>query len=170
MTHPNSPSLFICRHRLDGGARVAALPSRSASRGLVHVVKSECSHDAVMGGAKGVEGLKEAWRGIRLPVSRRSGETSESGATCIAPVRAMSRSTRCTFISKAGITSTMFKTVPDVSVRSFELMLPQGPYSALGANGNLCHFPGKLEMPTEFVAQDGAVLKQSTQIAVTACG
>ena len=43
-----------------------------------------------------------------------------------------------TFISKAGITSTTFRTVPDQPVTSFELDLPQGPDSALAANGNLC--------------------------------
>ena len=43
-----------------------------------------------------------------------------------------------TFISKAGITSTTFKTVPDQPFSTFELTLPEGPYSALAANGNLC--------------------------------
>ncbi len=43
-----------------------------------------------------------------------------------------------TFINKAGITSSTFKTVPDAPVGSFELTLPQGQYSALAANGNLC--------------------------------
>ncbi|MGH2903490.1 MAG: hypothetical protein ACRDK7_07905, partial [Solirubrobacteraceae bacterium] len=43
-----------------------------------------------------------------------------------------------TFISKAGVTSTTFKTVPDAPFETFELVLPQGPYSALAANGNLC--------------------------------
>ena len=43
-----------------------------------------------------------------------------------------------TFISKAGITSSTFKTVPDVPVGTFELTLPEGKYSALAANGNLC--------------------------------
>ncbi len=43
-----------------------------------------------------------------------------------------------TFISKQGITSSTFKTVPDVPVGTFELTLPQGQFSALTANGNLC--------------------------------
>jgi hypothetical protein len=99
---------------------------------------------------------------------------------------------------KNGVTSTTFKTVPDQPFSTFELTLPQGKYSALAANGNLCHLTktitvkkkvtvrvhgakktvtrkvkqtvaGSLIMPTEFVAQNGAVLKQSTKIGVTGC-
>ncbi len=73
-----------------------------------------------------------------------------------------------TFINKAGITSSTFKTVPDAPVGTFELTLPQGPYSALAANGNLCK--QKLSMPTEFTGQNGALIKTSTKIAVTGCG
>ncbi len=72
-----------------------------------------------------------------------------------------------TFISKAGITSSTFKTVPDAPVGSFELTLPEGPDSALAANGDLCN--SKLTMPTEFVGQNGAELHQTTAIAVTGC-
>jgi hypothetical protein len=72
-----------------------------------------------------------------------------------------------TFISKAGITSTTFKQVPDVPVGTFELTLPQGPNSALAANGDLCK--AKLVMPTAFIAQDGAVIHKSTPIAPTGC-
>src|ERR1700691_4585918 len=72
-----------------------------------------------------------------------------------------------TFISKQGITSSTVKTVPDVPVGSFELTLPEGPYSALAANGNLCK--AKLTMPTEFVGQNGALIKTTTKIATTGC-
>jgi hypothetical protein len=72
-----------------------------------------------------------------------------------------------TFISKTGITSSTFKTIPDVPVGTFELTLPQGQFSALAANRNLCKT--KLAMPTEFVGQNGVVLHQSTKIAVTNC-
>jgi hypothetical protein len=72
-----------------------------------------------------------------------------------------------TFISSKGITTSTFKATPDVPFTSFELVLPQGPYSALAANGNLCQ--GTLEMPTELLAQNGAVINQKTPITVTGC-
>ncbi len=72
-----------------------------------------------------------------------------------------------TFISKQGITSSTFHTVPDQPVSSFELTLPEGPYSALAANGNLC--AGRLRMPTEFIGQNGALVTQTTQITVGGC-
>jgi DNA-binding beta-propeller fold protein YncE len=71
-----------------------------------------------------------------------------------------------TFISK-GITSSTFHTIPDVPVGTFELTLPQGAYSALAANGNLC--ASSLKMPTLFNAQNGMVIKQSTPITVAGC-
>jgi hypothetical protein len=73
-----------------------------------------------------------------------------------------------TFINKAGITSSTFKQVPDVPVGTFELTLPQGKFSALAANGNLCTTK-KLAMPTSFVAQNGVVLNTSTPIVPTGC-
>ncbi len=103
-----------------------------------------------------------------------------------------------TYISPKGVTSTTFKTVPDAPFSSFELTLPEGSYSALAANGNLCKptttktvkqkvkvkvhghektvtrkvkesKPTTLVMPNEFVAQDGAVIKQDTTVGVTGC-
>ncbi len=102
-----------------------------------------------------------------------------------------------THISPQGVTSTTFKTIPDEPVGSFQITIPQGQYSALTANANLCHTTrtatvnrrvtirvhshrrrvtrrvkktvAGLIMPTLFVAQNGATIKQSTPIAVTGC-
>jgi uncharacterized repeat protein (TIGR01451 family) len=71
-----------------------------------------------------------------------------------------------TFIKK-GVTSSTFRSIPDVPVSSFELYLPEGKYSALTANGNLCK--QKLQMPTKIIGQNGAVIKQTTTIKVTGC-
>ena len=72
-----------------------------------------------------------------------------------------------THISHQGITSTTFKTTPDTPFTTFELTLPQGLYSALAANGNLCKT--KLTMPTQFTAQNGATKTQNTPITTTNC-
>jgi hypothetical protein len=103
-----------------------------------------------------------------------------------------------TFISHAGITSSTFHTIPDEPVGSFELTLPEGKFSALAANGNLCavtktvtvkktvtekvHGRSKrvvkktaktiaepLVMPTAFVGQNGAETHKSTPVSVTGC-
>ncbi|HEY3827942.1 MAG TPA: hypothetical protein VGL57_01975 [Solirubrobacteraceae bacterium] len=74
-----------------------------------------------------------------------------------------------TFISKEGVTSSTFKTVPDVPVGTFELTLPQGPYSALAANANLCKAKN-LAMPTEFVGQNGAEIHTTTKVTTSGCG
>jgi hypothetical protein len=77
-----------------------------------------------------------------------------------------------TFI-KGGVTSSTFNQVPDVPISSFELNLPQGPGSALGANlpdsahGNFCG--QNLTMPTEFTGQNGAYIKQNTPILIEGC-
>ena len=72
-----------------------------------------------------------------------------------------------TFISKAGVTSSTFNSIPDVPFTRSELVLAAGSNSALAANGNLC--ADKLVMPTTLTAQNGAVIKQSTPIAVSGC-
>jgi hypothetical protein len=72
-----------------------------------------------------------------------------------------------TTLIRKGITSTTFKSAPDVPFESFELALPRGRFSALGAPEGLCK--KKLAMPTVFTAQNGAVIKTSTPISVSGC-
>jgi hypothetical protein len=74
---------------------------------------------------------------------------------------------------KGGITTATFNDVPDVPIGQFELRMPEGPHSGLAANlpakarGSMCG--QKLTMPTLLTGQNGAVVKQSTKIAVTGC-
>lgn len=68
---------------------------------------------------------------------------------------------------KNGITKSTFASIPDVPVSSFVLDLPQGSNSVLTAIGALC--TQSLLMPTTITAQSGAVIKQSTNIAVEGC-
>jgi hypothetical protein len=72
-----------------------------------------------------------------------------------------------TFISKAGITSSTFASVPDVPITRFDLNLPTGAHSALAGYGSFCS--GAMYMPTQIKGQNGAVVKQKTKIAVTGC-
>jgi hypothetical protein len=70
-----------------------------------------------------------------------------------------------------GITTTDFKTTPDVPVTSITVNLPMGPHSALATERlttNLC--TAKLVMPTVITGQNGKQTKYSTVIAPTGCG
>jgi hypothetical protein len=74
---------------------------------------------------------------------------------------------------KKGVTISTFNTVPDAPISTFDLVLPEGPHSALGANlplranGSLCR--QSLVMPTLITGQNGAVVRQTTRIAVSGC-
>ncbi len=73
-----------------------------------------------------------------------------------------------TAISRKGVLTSTFNAVPDAPFTTFQLTLPEGPYSALTANSaNLCK--GTLTIPTELLAQNGAAIKQNTKITVTGC-
>jgi hypothetical protein len=99
---------------------------------------------------------------------------------------------------KNGVTSTTFNAIPDNPVTSFEITLPEGPYSALAANGNLCkptvtkivktkqrlevkgrmktvtrrlkqQVPAPLNIPSDYVGQNGSTYNAKVPIAVTGC-
>ncbi|MCW3065725.1 MAG: hypothetical protein JWN32_2897, partial [Solirubrobacterales bacterium] len=68
---------------------------------------------------------------------------------------------------KRGVTVSTFRSLPDAPISTFDLVLAQGPHSALAAHGNLCK--ARLNMPTALTGQNGAVIKQTTRIAVSGC-
>ncbi len=74
---------------------------------------------------------------------------------------------------KKGITYSRFESVPDAPFTEFVADLPSGPHSALTANVpekqhySLCG--ASLSMPSEIVGQNGAIIRQTTPIAVTGC-
>ena len=74
---------------------------------------------------------------------------------------------------KGQITYSKFESAPDAPFTVFETVLPAGPHSALTTNlpekdkFNLCK--SSLSMPTEIVGQNGAVLKQTTKVALQGC-
>ena len=72
-----------------------------------------------------------------------------------------------TFVSKKNVTSVTFRSVPDIPLRSVELTLPEGRYSALGTDTKLCR--QKLAMPTALTGQNGAVVHTSVRVEVTGC-
>jgi uncharacterized repeat protein (TIGR01451 family) len=74
---------------------------------------------------------------------------------------------------KKGITYSKFETVPDAPISSFQLNLPEGSHSILGAylpanaKGSMCG--QTLAMPTSIEGQNGSKLTQTTRIAVSGC-
>jgi hypothetical protein len=72
-----------------------------------------------------------------------------------------------THISRSGITTSTFESLPDVPVSSVKVSLPVGANSALTANGRLC---GKsLQAPTTLIAQSGARIAHNTKITLSGC-
>ena len=74
---------------------------------------------------------------------------------------------------KNQITYSKFESAPDAPFTVFETVLPAGPHSALTANlpekAQIQPLHVSLSMPTEIVAQNGAVIKQTTKIALQGC-
>jgi hypothetical protein len=73
-----------------------------------------------------------------------------------------------THVSRTGVTTSKFETLPDVPFSSALVSLPVGPHSVLAATAPLC--ASKLVAPTTLLAQSAAKITSQTKISVTGCG
>jgi hypothetical protein len=69
--------------------------------------------------------------------------------------------------SKAGVSTIALGGIPDIPFTSLEMTLPEGSHSVLAGKSGLCK--SKPVVSSELDAQNGAVLKQSTKLAVSGC-
>jgi hypothetical protein len=74
---------------------------------------------------------------------------------------------------RKGITSSTFRSLPDVPIGTLDLVFPTGPHSAFAVNlqakakRRLCS--QKLNMPTAIVSQTGVQIKRTVGIGITGC-
>ncbi len=75
--------------------------------------------------------------------------------------------------SRRGAVSASFRDLPDVPFSELDIRLAAGPHSLLAsdlpakAHGSMCG--RRLAMPTTITAQDGAIVRQTTIVAVSGC-
>ncbi len=88
-----------------------------------------------------------------------------------------------TKINKSGTVHVSFPDIPDVPINTFELFLPRGPHSMLNAPTDLCrpvtkparkikkaaNAQANLTIPTELVAQNGAIVRKQTKVKLIGC-
>jgi hypothetical protein len=74
---------------------------------------------------------------------------------------------------RKGITSSTFRSLPDVPIGTFDLVFPTGPHSAFAVNlqakakRGLCS--QKLNMPTAIIGQNGVQIKRTIRLGITGC-
>lgn len=66
--------------------------------------------------------------------------------------------------------SSTFGSLPDVPIDRFDLVLPAGPHSLLGASGRLCAHRHRLRMHARMTGQNGARLQRRVALMLTGCG
>lgn len=71
------------------------------------------------------------------------------------------------YVNAKNVTSVSFKTMPDVPIRRFDLVLPEGSRSVLVAGASQC--AKRLHMLTAVSAQNGARVKHTITVAVSGC-
>ncbi len=70
-------------------------------------------------------------------------------------------------INRKGSISAAFRTLPDAPIAAFQLDMPRGPHSLLGATTNPCANP--LKLPYRLTSQNGKQINATARIAVSGC-
>jgi hypothetical protein len=70
-------------------------------------------------------------------------------------------------INHKGSISAAFRTLPDAPITAFELNMPRGPHSMLGATTSTC--ANRLELPYRLTDQNGKQINATARVAVSGC-
>jgi hypothetical protein len=70
-------------------------------------------------------------------------------------------------INRKGSISAAFRTLPDAPIDAFQLNMPRGPHSILGASTNPC--AGRLGLPYRLTSQNGKQINATARVAVSGC-
>ena len=70
-------------------------------------------------------------------------------------------------INRKGSISAAFRTLPDAPIGAFELNMPRGPHSMLGATTNPC--ASRLELPYRLTSQNAKQINATARVAVSGC-
>jgi hypothetical protein len=70
-------------------------------------------------------------------------------------------------INRKGSISAAFRTLPDAPINAFELNMPRGPHSMLGATTSPC--ASRLELPYRLTSQNGKQINATARVAVSGC-
>jgi hypothetical protein len=74
------------------------------------------------------------------------------------------------YVSARNVTSASFEGIPDIPIRHFELVLPEGARSMLSAGASLCKSRSRLKIQSTLTAQNGARVQRAFGVAVSGCG
>jgi hypothetical protein len=111
--------------------------------------------------------LAQALRGPAILVSR--GGKAFPDMVLVLQARGVTvELTGALFVDQHNITSTTFRSIPDIPIRRLDLVLPEGKTSVLAANAGLCT-KKPLIISAVINAQDDARVKHTVRVAVEGC-
>lgn len=72
-------------------------------------------------------------------------------------------------INRKGSISAAFRTLPDAPIDAFQLDIPRGPHSLLGATTNPCASRLNLKLPYRLTSQNGKQINATARVIVSGC-